>query len=70
MQGGATSNTGLSLNSTSLRQRHYLSHWRKNNYQQQHKGHSTNTTSIGQTQNTSHWRTTKNNSNIHFFVFL
>jgi len=32
MQGRATSITGLSLNSTSLRRRQYLSHWRKNNY--------------------------------------
>jgi len=29
MQGGATSNTGLSLNSASLRQRHSPSHWKK-----------------------------------------
>jgi len=34
MQGGATSKTGPSLNTTSLRQQHC---WGKNNYQQQHK---------------------------------
>ena len=71
MQGGATLNTGLSENSTSLRQRQYLSHERKNNYQQQHKQTIQQIPpplGNGKTRATDE-KTTLNNSKNHFFVF-